>query len=216
MKPVRFKADRWRAKLPDEPELGGLLERYPSGIGRSQLHDLSEQARSENSEAAYCRLFFAAMLWGFGRRGYGPTRVKWMRTGKKPVTDALLRQAAELVGSGDPAEALRRLDATWLGVSFGTKYLYVVGLAYELRPRPLVLDLNVERALRKLAVAEDFDAAQFARAHNREIIRSGSAYYRYTELLAAWGEAIGCPADHVEYFLFKRGGHRHWSPRAHS
>lgn len=205
---AKFNAERWRSTLTKEPELEELLNRYPDGIGRAELRTLGEEARDGKVGTSYRRLFFATMLWGYGDRPYGPYRVTEMLSGDVRLTDGLLQETAQLVKQGDHAEALRRLRAPWLGVSFATKYLYSVGLAHELRPPPLVLDLLVAEELADLARTEGFDCTQYVRVYNRQIIRSGSAYQHYTQLLDAWGEKLGCPADRVEYFLFKQGRDR--------
>lgn len=203
---VTFNTDHWRNYLPTEVELANLLDEYVDGIGRDDLRHLSEQAAT--SAITYRRLLLAAMLWGYGPIRYGPSRVGKMLGGDAELINVLLSETAQLVRDGNHAEAVRQLHLPQLGVSFATKYLYAVGLGYELHPGPLVLDLRVAAALRQLANEGGFDVTRFATVRGRAILRSGSAYYRYTQLLDAWGDAMGCPADKVEYFLFKLGKKR--------
>ncbi|WP_414635464.1 hypothetical protein [Actinophytocola sp.] len=134
----------WRAFLPDHV---ALLDRLPNPIGRADVTAAVRECLEQDAVPA----FVAAMVWGYGRVGYGPFRTARVLT-DNPGAPTVLREAAHRVRrDGGPSAFgwLAEHRLAWLGVAFATKFLF-----YCSQPPAtpaLVLDRLVQGWLREHA-----------------------------------------------------------------
>ncbi|OBG50190.1 hypothetical protein A5704_06030 [Mycobacterium sp. E735] len=117
------------------------------GIARKFIH---EQADGDSVD-----LFLMAMAWGYKPRDYGPHRVQTILS-----TDGArdkIRSIVAITRSQGAAAGWRALLNTHkidgLNMSFGTKLLYFAGYHTDHRPRPLILDERVRKALNEPDIA---------------------------------------------------------------
>ena len=158
------------------------------GITRSFIHG---QAPGDPVD-----LFLMAMAWGYRPKDYGTTR-----------TESILEQdgAARKIAAIVDATRHEGAAAGWsallgthrikgLNMAFGTKLLYFAGYTTEHRPRPLVLDQRVRKALQTFAPGT--------------VPAKGTVwkpdYLRYLELAEEWAAepTWAQQPDVVEYALF--------------
>jgi hypothetical protein len=148
------------------------------------------EAKTLNNESDAVRVFVAAMVWGYGRVGYGPFRAARVLAENPNAPEILLEAAVRVRRDGGPLAfawlAKNRLN--WLGVAFATKYLYYCS-GRSTTPA-LVLDRLVQGWLREHAdwsVRLDWHIPD---------------YERYVQAAINWAAELGvAPAD-VEYLMF--------------
>ncbi|MFF9091351.1 hypothetical protein ACF1BE_34355 [Streptomyces sp. NPDC014991] len=101
--------------------------------------------RQEWSEA-----LVASYVWGQGRIGYGPHRLKEILKGQ--TIDRAVAQAAKALREDGAVAAYRTMNGAvkGLGPAFFTKFLYFLALVTDSSeaPRALILDQRVARVLR--------------------------------------------------------------------
>ncbi|MFL0424446.1 hypothetical protein ACH0AC_01515 [Micrococcus luteus] len=145
--------------------------------------------------------FIAAMVWGYGRVGYGPSRVE--RIMAQPGFEDQLADVTRIaLEQGGPAafEHIRQQRKTGagclehLGAAFGAKYLSFLTKAHRGSDIAPVLDSVVR--------------AWFAK-HAKDVdVRIGDGwtyphrYRMYVETMQKWGEGLKIPADDVERLIF--------------
>jgi hypothetical protein len=193
---VRWEPDPWRQVFVGHAELFEALTSHAAeatGIARDFVHT---RAGGDPIE-----LFLAAMAWGWGSVGYGPTRVKAVLS--QPGAMNRLAAIVDTVrnrGAGEGWTALlAEHKVPGLGMAFGTKLLYFAG--YRVCPslRPLILDARVRAALQAAAPGT-------VPGTGRTVWRDD--YLRYLKLANAWAAepTWAQDPDVVEYALFNRGG----------
>lgn len=144
-------------------------------------------------------LFVAAMIWGFGDRGYGPWRVARILERAGDV-NALASHIGGLAGAArhGPAAAWDAMHGEHklfgLGPAFATKITYFAAVAEWSGSSqiPLIADLNTSWAM--------WDLVEVARS----VQRRGS-YLTYVDLAHRWADVSGCRPDDIERALFEVG-----------
>jgi hypothetical protein len=177
----------WETTFPDQK---AYLASLPNPLDRQAVTEACASAAASPNEAV--QGFIAAMIWGYGRVGYGPFRTARVLTGNQR-SPALLQEAARRVQrSGGPASfewlADHRLHG--LGVSFATKYLFFV---YPDAPEPaLILDRLVRSWLgRNIGWSPRLDWRT-------------ADYRKYISTVVNWATQLGISPDTVEYLMFTR------------
>ena len=223
---VEYVPAHWSGVEPWPVELPERSRTAPARISRDQVVAATRGAaeRSQWSEA-----LVASYVWGQGRNGYGPHRLKEILA-EPTVDDALAVAAATLRGEGAVA-AYHGLHGAvkGLGPAFFTKFLcfldqsHVLDQGYSLdlatdapvAPRALILDQRIARVMRAHATRVGADMALASASDVAAWIWSDGGWtsHRYgmylgwihsaTEQLASAG--IGWPAsrpDVLELALF--------------
>ena len=118
----------WQAALPRHAE---YLASLPNPLDRSGV--TAEAAEAAGSPHGALRAFLAAMVWGYGRVGYGPFRTARVLADNPQATDIVMRIADRTRRDGGPAafEQLTRNRLAGLGVAFATKYLCFCSVGYR-------------------------------------------------------------------------------------
>lgn len=177
---------RWQAAFPEH---AGCLASLPNPIGRD---DVIEACRSadQGPVQAICG-FLAAMVWGYGRVGYGPYRTAVVLGENDEAGGRLAELAVRVRRDGGP-EAFEWLAANRLrrlGVAFATKYLFFCGASAAGSPAP-ILDRLVRGWL-----------ARHADCHLR-LDWSVADYRRYVGTLEAWAGELELAEADVEMLIF--------------
>lgn len=187
--------------MHDLPDVLRILDSLPDHVDRNVIRDVvSTQLAHDHVLPA----FVSAMVWGYGDRGYGPTRVRWILTGLKagaydaPVQDAvtiLLRTAANTVRAQGPVEGFRYMNNAGrikhLASAFFTKWLYFSSAlrnADDPNAAP-ILDKQVHDWLEREALIS-------LNIHRTE------DYQRYLEILTGWGADFDRNPVQVEKAIF--------------
>jgi hypothetical protein len=140
--------------------------------------------------------FAAAMAWGHGDRGLGPTRTARIVTSAgddlAPRIEAISLAARNGAADGwdalhDPATRLK-----YLGPSFGTKLTYFAGYGAPVASPPLIADLNTAWAM--------WDLIKLRRSAERR-----STYLDYVAAAVEWSRELCCQPHDVELALFHVG-----------
>ncbi len=182
----------WRGFLSARPKLAKALVNEVAeqgGIRRKFVHGYADGDPID--------LFYAAMAWG-----YGTTNVRF------PAQRALLKNPPkERIASVVQLTRTAGAEAGWhafrnrhkiggLDYAFGAKILYFAAYHLDVRPRPLILDLNVLLALHE-AGSGILAGGRVFRADYMEYLRLGELWSHDP----VWD---GSP-EVVELGLFRRG-----------
>ena len=195
---TKWSRSQWQDTLPRHSE---FLQGLPDQVGRADVVKVCATAAATPADAE--RGFVAAMVWGYGRVGYGPYRTSRVLTAN-PQAPEVLRHVAEVaVNQGGVAafEALKADRLKWLGVAFATKYLFFCAENGEGGPAP-VLDRLVRGWLRvNVGTAPRLDW------HLPD-------YTAYVEDVTAWAEELGIKPADVEWLMFNAAANAdpasHW------
>ncbi len=176
----------WQGALPEHAD---FLATMPGAVGRAEIAELCKTAPRSPEDAV--RGFVAAMVWGFGRVGYGPFRTARVLSENPGAKDALHEVAQVAVREGGPAafSAMRQRRLKWLGVAFATKYLFFCAANGSATPAP-VLDRLVRRWLGE-------HTGWAPRLDWRD-----SDYTTYVEMVCTWAAELGLSAANVELLMF--------------
>jgi hypothetical protein len=148
-------------------------------------------------------VFIGAMIFGYGLRGYGPSRVGRVIRENRDLIANLNRQyesAAE--GPATSWHSHTKQDMVkYFGPAFATKFAYFAARHQKAKGvLPLIADLNTSWAMWWLA--------EIPRSVERD-----DSYLAYVELAHAWGTEIagGYGVDEIERAIFELG--KGWSKK---
>ena len=197
---ARYNSKNWMQTFVGDPDLMGILKKFPSPISRNQVASLYGGGN-------FRQLFLASMIWGHTTRGYGPYRTRLILG--HPQTHQVIQTAVGLVVANKIKSAYESMSIPGLGSAFFTKFLYFVGLGANIRPLPVILDTTVAGAFERMSVQGGWKFTDFANVtRNKDggigyIKPFGEGYMRYVDTVNQWSKQLGCPPDHVEYFMFR-------------
>ncbi|MET8547427.1 hypothetical protein [Micromonospora zamorensis] len=186
---MRWNRSTWLASLTEHQD---LLAELPNRLRRDDVTERGRRAGEGEAEAV--QAFVAAMVWGYGRVGYGAFRIARVLR-ENDEAPRILREVALKTrrdGGAEAFEWLRQHRLRYLGVSFATKYLFFCSEA-EASPA-LVLDRRVQRWLWQHAdchVSLDWNVDD---------------YRRYLCLVTKWARELELRPDEVEYLMFADDG----------
>ncbi|SCF16047.1 hypothetical protein GA0074695_3880 [Micromonospora viridifaciens] len=186
---IGWNRSTWQATLPEHRDLFAQL---PDRVDREYV--AKRGSRAVEGEDAAVQAFVTAMVWGYGRVGYGAFRTARVLR-ENHDAPRILREVALKTRRDGGAEAFERLKQhrlRYLGVSFATKYLFFCSDA-ETSPA-LVLDRRVQRWLWQHA------GCHFSLNWNVE------DYRRYLRLVTKWARELDLSPDEVEYLMFADDG----------
>jgi len=191
----------WRTEMHDLPEVQGMLGDLPGRVDRELIR---LKVLEELNEGRVISAFVSAMVWGYGDRGYGPVRVRWVLTGVKQGAHGasvrgdvpgLLSDAVEVVRGEGAVEGFRFMANAgrlkYLASAFFTKWLYFASaLDSPDDPRAApILDKQVHDWLEKHADM----TLDISRTHE---------YRRYLDVLTEWGDQFARTPVQVERVIF--------------
>lgn len=194
--------DAWQTKMHDLPDVLDFLDGLPSCVNRD---DIRKGVRSELKAGRVLPAFVSAMVWGYGDRGYGPTRVRWVLTGTRgraaihspvlPTVSDRLAEAVDIVQSQGPVGGFRFMNNSgrikFLGPAFFTKWLYFTSA---------VTDANGSEA----APILDKQVTYWIREYTGISLNLNRtpAYERYLDFLESWGRPYNRTPVQVEKAIF--------------
>jgi hypothetical protein len=197
---IRWPRDRWIDAFPQQCQ---LLQGLPDAVDRAAIRAAARQAADGPTQAVDA--FVAAMVWGYGRVGYGPWRTRRVLHAT-PDAAASLATAARIVATDGGLAAYEALSGSlrlrYLGPAFGTKFLYFV--PHRSDSSALILDRLVARWLNRNIDAR-INALYWAPA----------TYRYYVALLSEWARQLDVTPDTIEERIFvasatEAGGQ--WAP----
>ncbi len=185
---IEYHKHHWRRWFEADDDLEYIIANYPEQLSRGEISRIARTACHEKSDLWIRRLFLAAMIWGFGIVGYGAWRTSKML--KKSDSLNVLRNTVDFINRGDVVAAYNMLSLPYCGPTFRSKYLYFVGIGFQLKPLPVVLDSIVIERLETLLGTGSKDWS------------NARGYLRYIQLINVWAKELGCRPDCIELFLF--------------
>ncbi|MFE3173936.1 hypothetical protein ACFXPA_42440 [Amycolatopsis sp. NPDC059090] len=197
--PIRWSREAWRRHFPSQH---AFLDALPERIDRAEAaRHAADATTPEGAE----RAFLAAMIWGYGRVGYGPWRTARVLTENPHAVDRLAEAAVVAREHGGLAafRDLAEKPLRYLGVAFGTKYLRFVTAARSSDRAP-ILDAVVRRWV-----------STHTGQHLMIDAWRPAVYEKYVGLLTSWAAELGLATDTVEELIFRsavsREGSGQWS-----
>ncbi|MEU6590533.1 hypothetical protein ABZ923_15155 [Streptomyces sp. NPDC046881] len=136
-----------------EPWPGAFPDRGQGTVAMVSRAQVVAAVRAAGARQEWSEALVASYVWGQGRTGYGPHRLKEILAGG--AVDTAVEQAALALREADAVAGYRALNGAvrGLGPAFFTKLLYFLALAVTASgtPRALILDQRVARVVRSHA-----------------------------------------------------------------
>jgi hypothetical protein len=213
-----FNLSAWQqhfnADLTVRDDLATIYNRFGGSIERKHIIQLAKESLGLKWPNIRL-LFLAIMIWGYGDWQIGKIYTRNIFAGE--TARSVIASAIELVSVNQIEKAYCGMQIPYFGPAYFTKLLYFVGRACNIQPLPLILDKNVAKCLDFI---DDLEQSQLlstfvpvTRDRNgivNSVRNDMTGYMNYIYSLDSWAKQLGCPADHIECFLYDdRGKARH-------
>lgn len=207
-----YNPEAWRNYFRGNPgvskDLNTIIGKCPTTISRKDVRYFAGKARSGGYEDLR-GLFLACMIWGYGPDPNGPNNTKLALS--NPRLKSVLEKSVESIKKTRIKEAYEGFNLKGCKSPFFTKFFYFVGERYNIEPLPLILDSHVANFLEALGRQEGWDISIFVQVHNREqdgrissLNSYSKGYIQYICSMDDWAKKLGCSADNIEYFFYKK------------
>ncbi len=192
---VRWYPERWRVSV---------LERFHNSVelfSKKCVRDGDNYQISRRNVIDVSRnvddVFIGAMIFGYGDRGYGPSRVKRVLQENEKIFERNLQVQYEASKNGPEASWVSHTKTgklKYFGPAFATKFAYFGARHQKTESQiPLIADINTSWG--------SWELAKIPRS-----VEQLEGYLRYVKLAHDWGESHGkYGADEVERALFEIG-----------
>jgi len=194
----------WNGYFQGDLDFAEITQRFPDGITRGNIKDLSIGAINDHTQ--FRKFFLATMIWGYGTSGFGAFRTSQMLN--DALAPQMIQMAVEGVIAGQILNVYEQFGLRFCGPAFFTKFFYFIGLGGNLNPLPLIFDSRVAQHFRVLANDEGLNFADFARVQENKqgrivsLSRYPEGYVCYVNLMNQWAHELNCRPDSIELFLF--------------
>ena len=192
---VPWYPERWKV-LGLERFLGAVEKFSKNCVRDGDKYRISRRNVIEFSSGA-SDVFIGAMIFGYGDRGYGPSRVKKILENNSQIFARNLRAQYGASKKGPEASWVSHTKTAklkYLGPAFATKFAYFgAGHQKAKSPIPLIADINTSCGV--------WELAKIPRS-----VKQLEGYLRYVKLAHEWGASIGeFGADEAERALCEIG-----------
>lgn len=208
-KATPYKAQTWLKHFSGDAavvkDLNQICSTYPESIARKDIEYLARSTQS-GGYPGIRRLFLACMIWGWGNRGVGMLNTK--STLSSPAAKQVFEASLEQIKKGKIIQAYTEFNLPSCGPAFFTKFFYFIGLGFDVKPLPVILDSKVAQCLEFIGEQEGWDLGEFAivdRNKEGKISRIKpylKGYLNYVYSMDSWAKQLGCGGDHIEYFMY--------------
>jgi hypothetical protein len=177
----------WLKAFPVEAR---FIQNLPESVDRKIVREVCQSKTHGIREK-----FLAAMIWGYGNRGYGPYRVTQM-LGQSNAEEVLLR-VYEMCNAGQPKDSydfLKKNRIRILGPSYGSKFMSFC------TPRGIgapIFDSLISMWIKSHASQEFSGFSTSSETWNPK------TYNRYWDWVKHHSDSLGCYPDQVELVLFR-------------
>lgn len=180
---TEYVRSRWVDALPEHRQ---LVHALPERLNRSDSRRLIAGLLEEDNIAG---AFVVSQIWGYGRRGYGPYRVR--RVLDQDGAGENLRAGYDVLHRDGPGAAFSAFAdkhrLAWLGPAFFTKFMFFADPTQQ----SLVLDEYVAAWIREhIGLKLPLYPAR------------SSVYVGYLELVQAWAAMLELTVHEVEQLIF--------------
>lgn len=182
--PIAWNRAAWLKALPAHK---AALQALPEALGRETV--LKAASDAANDETRTAQGFVVSMVWGFGKVGYGPSRVAKMLATER--AEEHLAAAAEVLRAQGPLAGYEVLGTEHrikgLGPAFGTKFLCFQPGGED----ALILDRYItEFAEHRCGIS--WQSTRWSR----------QTYARYLDAMGEWSQACDIKPSMLEAILF--------------
>jgi hypothetical protein len=179
--------DNWLKAFPAEAK---FIQGLRAEVDRQTVRDVCKSQKYGIREK-----FLAAMIWGYGNRGYGPYRVTQMLN--QSNSEEILINVYELCKSGEPKEAYQFLKSNRiriLGPSYGSKFINFC--------TPREIGAPIYDSLISTWI-DSYAKEEFAGLSTRSESWNSKTYNRYWDWVKIHSDSLNCFADQIELVLFR-------------